>query len=639
METICQKTKSFFIILIIIFAYTSCSKSENENVEPAKPTSISFPDGTKQLLLGASLKLEFNHLPTTVSKPEVNWKSSAEEIVSVNSNGEITGLKLGNSTITATSKTGNLTASIKIEVLPVIPSKLTLQVERTEIFIGDSLQVNYKIEPFNTTNLENLKIDWSSSDSQVFSISKSGLINGLKEGKALIIGNIAGSTISEKLEISVISKLASEIKLNEVKVNLSIGESFKFIASVFPENTTDKNIVWESSDPKIASILDGNLIGLAEGKVTITAKNIKSGKLATAEVVVHPILAQSISISQSTASLFVGGQLQLSAKVFPENTTDKNVIWESSNPQIVSVSNGLLTAKSVGAVDITVKSKNNNITAVCRVTVQNINVTSLIIDPLSISLEVGTESKLNVTVLPTTATDKSVSWESSNPEIVSVKDGFIKALKIGSAIITARSADGLKTAKSTVNVLPIRAKYISLNKQSISLYSNESTTLIADVFPIDAANKNVIWTSSNSNIVSVDSNSKITAKSNGNATISVRSEENPNVISYCNVYVKGLDEDVSISNISSSFININGSYTGNFSISLINRGTKGVNFKRFEVIDSNTGKVVSQNTNEQIIDNGIQLTLSGRLNGVYNPIANFYFEIDGQSFKRSHQFK
>ncbi len=151
-----------------------------------------------------------------------------------------------------------------------------------------------------------------------------------------------------------------------------------------------------------------------------------------------------------------------------------------------------------------------------------IPVDSVSISKTTITLVEGDSETLSVTVSPSTATNKSVSWSSSRPDVATVdEDGKVTAVKAGSATVIVITTDGSKTAKCDVTVepRPIPVAGISLDKSSLELVEGEESSLIATIAPSDASNKTFTWSSSNSQVATVDDNGKVKAIAPGTATI------------------------------------------------------------------------------------------------------------------------
>lgn len=200
----------------------------------------------------------------------------------------------------------------------------------------------------------------------------------------------------------------------------------------------------------------------------------------------------SITLNKSSLTLHIGDTSTLVATVSPSNATNKKVTWSSSNGSIASVSNGKITARSAGVVTITAKAGNK--TASARVTVleDEIDVTRVTINKSSLTLDVGEAYTLSATVTPSNATNKKVTWSSSNTDIVSVSSsGRVTAKKAGTVIITARAGNKSDTIRVTVletsyctteTVRIYSIGYISSSTIDDRYSYNDSYTVIYDAF-------------------------------------------------------------------------------------------------------------------------------------------------------------
>ncbi|MBQ0165032.1 MAG: Ig domain-containing protein [Bacteroidales bacterium] len=161
----------------------------------------------------------------------------------------------------------------------------------------------------------------------------------------------------------------------------------------------------------------------------------------------NKVVVSSISVTPSTASLTVGDTQQLSATISPSNATNKNVTWSSGNTSIATVSStGLVTAKAAGTVTIKATAADGSgVYGSCTVTIKNstIAVSSISVTPSTASLTVGTTKQLSATVSPSNATNKNVTWSSSNTSIATVSSaGLVTAKAAGTVTIKATAADG-----------------------------------------------------------------------------------------------------------------------------------------------------------------------------------------------------
>ena len=163
--------------------------------------------------------------------------------------------------------------------------------------------------------------------------------------------------------------------------------------------------------------------------------------------------ATGVELDRDTLRLTVGGTEQLTATVSPESASEKGVEWSSSAPDVASVdADGLVTAHKPGTAVITVTTGDGNFTASCTVSVR-IPVTGVELDRDTLKLTVGGTEQLTATVSPESATDKSLTWSSSAPDVASVNaDGLVTAHMPGEAVITVTSAEG-PSAECLVRVL------------------------------------------------------------------------------------------------------------------------------------------------------------------------------------------
>ena len=194
----------------------------------------------------------------------------------------------------------------------------------------------------------------------------------------------------------------------------------------------------------------------APGRVITNGKYLTDG--GAAELIgpetIEQIPATGITVSKSSVSILEGNSETVTAKVTPDNATNKTVTWTSSNPTVATVAGGKITGVSVGSATITAKTS-NGLTATVSVKVnENPNIikpTGVTISPATATVEAGKETTLTATVTPSNATNKEVTWTSSNTSVATVSGGKVKGVAEGTAVITATTSNG-KTATATVTV-------------------------------------------------------------------------------------------------------------------------------------------------------------------------------------------
>ena len=226
--------------------------------------------------------------------------------------------------------------------------------------------------------------------------------------------------------------------------------------------SADKSVTWASNNPSVATVSESGLVtAVAQGTATITAtSNLDNTKSGTCNITVNapaaPIPVTAIALNKSTAIIGIGDSETLTINYTPADAnTGKAVNWTSSNTSIATVDNsGKVTGVAVGTATITATSTTDaSITASCAVTVQAVAVTGVSINPTSANLQIGGSTDLTYTILPANATDKSVSWSSSNTAVANVNNnGHVSAVAAGTATITVTTTDGNKTATCSVTV-------------------------------------------------------------------------------------------------------------------------------------------------------------------------------------------
>ena len=264
------------------------------------------------------------------------------------------------------------------------------------------------------------------------------------------------------------------------------------------------------------------------------------------------VAATGVTLSKTSLTLDKGKTAKLTATITPADATDKTISWLTSDKTVATVKNGTVTAVGKGTCNIYAKSTNGK-KATCKVTVTEpvqIGVTKITLNKTAATIKKGETLKIKATVSPSNATNKTVTWTSSNTKAATVSDGTVTAKGLGTATITAKTANGTN-ATCTINVVGndyVIVTGLIMNKSNITMGQNETYALNANVYPPNATNKTVNWSSSDSNVVTVSADGKITAKKNGTAVIFARSVDGKKTT--CNVTVKNAPTSVSVTQTS-----------------------------------------------------------------------------------------
>ena len=322
---------------------TDNGKSASCKVTVKNPvTSIKLNKHSTTIAVGKTEKLSYTITPSDADNKSVKWSSSDTSAVTVDSNGTIKGIKANSSaTITVTSA-NNISDSITVTVEAAKPTSISFSESNKTMYVGDTLTLKPTILPAEAASD---KLAWSTTNSYVVSVS-GGVLTAKKEGTA----KITVRTTSDKIatcQITVKAVEPTSVSINNTKATIKIGDTITLTSTVSPKNAS-QNVTWSSSNTNIAIVSNGIVTAKAVGSATITVKT-SNGKTATCNVTVTPIEATSIALNKTSATLKVGENTSLSVTYTPSNATTKSVTWTSDNNSIATVSNGVVTAKSVGS--------------------------------------------------------------------------------------------------------------------------------------------------------------------------------------------------------------------------------------------------------------------------------------------------
>ena len=439
-------------------------------VNPVEASSIVLSLHDVTMLVGSTRTLTAKVFPENATYQKVLWQSSNPSIASIDNEGIITALQVGETTITASC--GNISASCKVTVTPVLPSSIELNIKDMSLYIGQSEIIKAIVRPTNTTYPE---IIWRSEDETIATVSENGNVTGIKEGVTTITA-ICGEVTAACI-VTVKPIPATNIEIISGDVTLPVESSYTLIAKVSPDNTTHPRVQWSSSDPDIAIIADnGTITAVNIGTAIITAK---CGTVATTCVVtVIPIPSDGILMSPSSAALKIGESLLLTATIYPENTSDKSLVWSSENPEIASVSStGVVTAIGTGIT--TISARNGHSIAKCTITVSPIEATSISLNVKDETIFVASTTQLIANISPANVTDKTITWTSSKPEIATVsKEGVVVGVAVGTTTVTATCGD--VSASCQINVvhrIPDIDPFVTTSNRDISTLSGRPVNM------------------------------------------------------------------------------------------------------------------------------------------------------------------
>ena len=427
------------------------SKSMKINVENIEVNSIQF-DNNIQLSIDESTKIN----PTINNQDNIYtniyYESGDTSVATIDEYGNVTAIGEGETKIIARSDNG-ITGEVSVEIEDNKNEIKSVRFNEESISVKKGSKTNLVaiIEPLDAINNT---LTWRSDNDNV-SVNSSGAITANEVGSSNItVTTSNGKTATCKVTVLDTSVQVSSVSLNATNKELKAGETIQLTATIAPSDATVRNITWSSNNTGVATVINGKVTAIKAGTAVITAKS-SNGKTANCTIIVktNEVVASSINLNITNTTLNVGGTINLNATINPINTTNKNITWSSSNSKVASVSNGKVTGVSIGSAVITAKSSNGK-TASCVVVVRanTIEVSSVSISETNTSMYVGATKRLIVTINPSNATNKEITWSSSDSNIVVVdSNGLVAARNAGTAVITAKSSNG-KTANCTITV-------------------------------------------------------------------------------------------------------------------------------------------------------------------------------------------
>ena len=341
------------------------------------------------------------------------------------------------------------------------------------------------------------------------------------------------SNSSQRKENNNSNNAIATLIINHKNLALKVGENVELNADVLNAKESNPVVLWMSDDTAIASVTDDGIVsGNGEGTTIIRAIYGEIEEECSVVVTASEVQVQSIKIVQGDISLKKGEGTLLQVETSPENATTK-LTYTTDNSSVATVSNiGYVNAINVGTTTITVKTDSGLSSSITvRVTDNGstiIQPTSVVIYGLENTLVVGGTSKILFDVLPSNATNKTVSWSSSDPSIASVDaNNVITGHKAGTCTITVSTNNNL-TARYDITVGSSTVAVTGITVTNGSTYDMQVgyvKRIQYSIEPSNATNKKVTFSSNNPTVAAVDSNGLVAANQAGTALITLTTED------------------------------------------------------------------------------------------------------------------
>ena len=435
-------------------------------------SGISFYQKNISIAVGYTHTLSYSITPKNASVSDLSFTSSDSSVAIVDQQGVVKGLKEGNAIITVSSLNGIIKDTAYVTVYkkgattivdgdPIKTNNYpkTIKLDNTELNLklGTTSQVIATVSPSDA----NQSISWFSSNSRIATVDSNGLIRAVGIGTTTIIARTVNDlTASVKVTVGDYSLGVKNIMITTNYIVLPVGSAKQLVVAFTPANASNKTITWSSSDPNVATVdSSGNVKAISAGSAIIKATAADGGYTDTATIEVtsnrNEINEKTISFSESSYTVGVNGTISLTPIITPSNANFKSVHFTSSDSSIATVDdNGVVKGIKEGTVKITAETYHNHLKATTTVVVKYIPVTSVQLNVSSeVTLKKGATIALVATVLPSNASDKTVTYKSDNPSIATIdNNGIVTGKGVGRTSITITPNGGGAPATTIINV-------------------------------------------------------------------------------------------------------------------------------------------------------------------------------------------
>ena len=512
-------TKSIIAFaLAIMLALSSTMVIPVEAKAAPKAKKIVLNVTKKTMKVGQTTTLKVKKVSPSNASKSVKYSTSKKSVATVDSKGKIKAKAAGTATITVTSKSNSkVKATCKVTVKQPVKK---IQISKNVLAVQKGKTVNIKatVKPKNASNK---KLKYKTSNKKIATVNSKGKVKGIKNGTVTITVTAAdGSKKKATCKVGVYTAKIKKATVSPSKKTLNVGQTVTLKTKIKSPSKGAVNLfTWTSSNKKVASVdANGKVKALKAGTATITGTAADgSKKKVTCKITVkQPV--KKVTITPSSAQVTEGQKVTLKVNVSPANASNKKVTWKSNNTSIATVDgNGVVTGKKAGNATITATAADGSgKSASATVNVKAkpvdpkpedpvIRVSGITLDKSSVEVKANTPAfTLKATVTPANATNKTVTWKTSNASVADVHAGTVTVKTEGTATITATA--GGKTASCLVKVIgktvafdtTQSTEYVScLDKSAVSYqteYQNKVRSITAKEVAEDITDIKDYWT-------------------------------------------------------------------------------------------------------------------------------------------------
>jgi len=409
------------------------------------------------------------------------------------------------------------------------------------------------------------------------------MVKMFEDGRIMALGNSGETTIkiySEEdptilatININVVIPVI-DIKFDTMTIKAFKGYEQQINVNVIPENATNPQIKWYSSDDEIATVDEtGKITLVSEGKVTIYAESMDGTEIVSRVDVTVDTAVESINIKNMVKTIVgkVGSILDINDI---NELIGEEIITSSSSISVFNTNltynnrTKKITFNNEGSSNIIISNDNE----IIKVNVIIDTITEELSVVNSIEVLVGHSTTIEAEVGPETASNKTLMWSPEIPNnsitIANDTNGINGKLYLSNKDIftlkaEAKDGSGINSKVIIIGLIPVKS--IELNKSQLSLDLGETYQLVATVND-DADNKNIIWTSSNPNVATVDETGFVRTLIGGDVIITATAADGSGVFATCNIGSVTLITGITINNGEDIEMNVGNEYLINYTI-------------------------------------------------------------------------
>ena len=430
---------------------------QRTTLEPVEAVNILFEPvhGTDiQLQQGDASRIKAQVVPDNATYQALEWHSSDESVVTVDPDGTLRGLKVGEAIVTVRLVKGDVPAFVfRVYVDPKPVAMIFIDEESVELTEGDTRALAAAVYPANATDR---RIEWRSSDESVVMVSADGLLTALVPGEAVVtVAALDGSGVEASCDVKVLKRIipVAGVTLDVAEMELIEGDTHGLSAIVTPDDATDNSVDWSSTDESVAVVAaDGTVTAVAPGMAEIKATAHDGfGQEAVCRVTVKRriISVEEVALTANAAECTEGDEIEFALTYGPSDATEPEVEWSVSDPEMARmISPGRFLIMRPGEVTVTVTVTTpdgvaRSASATVKASQRIYLVATIVLSSSEVELTEDETMQLTAVVSPDNATDSRVSWAVSDAHVATVSEsGLIEAVAEGNAVVTASAMDG-----------------------------------------------------------------------------------------------------------------------------------------------------------------------------------------------------